>query len=112
MRLLWYANGRAPGMTMIGLRSEPPASISSTRADDHVSVEVVLVIEPRQCAEAAGALELREAVGEGRPDHPIEIVSVDLEVVSALCFEAGHSAGVAPALRAEREPLRILEIRQ
>src|SRR5580698_596046 len=88
------------------------AKPASPWPDDHIAVEVVLVIEARQSADAPGPLELREPAGQRRPDDTFEVTAVDGKVVAPRLSERRHTAGVSPAFRPECQAPGVLEIRQ
>src|SRR5580704_8763149 len=71
-------------------------------ADDGIAVEVILIIKAGHRRLAFRLLELREAMGESRPNHILEITVVDLEVEAARLAQGRHAARIPPALGAKR----------
>jgi len=59
------------------------------RADDHVGVELVLVVEAGHRVAHLGPLEGAETVGQGGPHHALEVVVIDVEIEPAGLREIG-----------------------
>src|SRR5690242_10697733 len=105
----WRMHQAMPGKTRHEIKI---VELSGPRSDDRCGVELVLVIETRHRSLFFGALELRKASGQRRPDNLLEIVVVDVEVVPSRFVEVWYAAGVPFSLRAKRQPMHILDVGQ
>src|SRR4051794_7104962 len=104
-----------PGNVHEAVSGEPRQHVevaepAGARPDDDVAVEVVLVVEPGDRAQAARLVELGETVGQRGPDDGLEVPQVDVEVEPARLCERRYSPGIALSFGSKGETIEILDV--